>query len=223
MAIQTVGIGAAPNDNTGDTPRTGIAKLNANFTDTTNAASRLVQTSATDATAGRVMTVGAFGLGSYNLPDQVELDANTITTLGWNYVSSPINGPLTSTTKFFTIPSTVGVGRGSQWAYPVNTDDIWYRTQKSSATWSAWQPVYTGANYQPEIVGGIGVSRLMKNNSGGNILSGATVAGTLINFSFFSGTSITASATTGGTGTVWKLVDPVTCATGSHSTFTRVS
>ncbi len=55
MTIQTVGIGAAPNDNTGDTPRSGIAKLNANFTDTANAASKLVQTSNADTTSGKVM------------------------------------------------------------------------------------------------------------------------------------------------------------------------
>lgn len=44
MAIQTVNIGAVPNDGTGDNPRTGISKLNDNFTDPANAASKLVGT-----------------------------------------------------------------------------------------------------------------------------------------------------------------------------------
>lgn len=102
-------------------------------------AARDVQVSLTDATVGRVMLTGAFGLGATSLPDQAGLDANAITALGWNYVSSPINGPTAGTTKFFTMPSTIGTGRGSQWGYPVNADEVWYRTQKSSATWSAWQ------------------------------------------------------------------------------------
>lgn len=56
MAIQEVNIGLAANDGTGDDPRTGISKVNANFTDTTNMAALLAQTSPTDPTAGRGLT-----------------------------------------------------------------------------------------------------------------------------------------------------------------------
>ena len=42
MAIQTVNIGTSPNDDTGDPARTAFTKLNANFTDNANAASKLV-------------------------------------------------------------------------------------------------------------------------------------------------------------------------------------
>ena len=42
MAIQTVKVGAAVNDGTGDPSRTCFTKINSNFTDTTHAASRLV-------------------------------------------------------------------------------------------------------------------------------------------------------------------------------------
>ena len=42
MAIQTVKTGAAVNDGTGDDARGAFTKINQNFTDTTNAASRLV-------------------------------------------------------------------------------------------------------------------------------------------------------------------------------------
>ena len=55
MAIQIVNL-AVPN---GDTPRSANTKINANFTDQTNAASRLVGTA-----AGNVMEVGAFGVGA---------------------------------------------------------------------------------------------------------------------------------------------------------------
>ena len=59
MAIQTVKTGAAVNDGTGDDARTAFTKINQNFTDNANAASRLVGTA-----AGNVMEVGAFGLGN---------------------------------------------------------------------------------------------------------------------------------------------------------------
>ena len=58
MAIKTVKTGAAVNDGTGDDARTAFTKINQNFTDTANAASRPVGTD-----AGNVMEVGAFGLG----------------------------------------------------------------------------------------------------------------------------------------------------------------
>ena len=58
MAIQTVKTGAAVNDGTGDDARTAFTKINQNFTDNANAASRLVGTA-----TGNVMEVGAFGFG----------------------------------------------------------------------------------------------------------------------------------------------------------------
>ena len=42
MAIQTVKTGASVNDGTGDPARTAFTKINSNFTDSANAASRLV-------------------------------------------------------------------------------------------------------------------------------------------------------------------------------------
>ena len=59
MAIQTVKTGAAVNDGTGDDARTAFTKINQNFTDNANAASRLVGKA-----PGNVMEVGAFGFGS---------------------------------------------------------------------------------------------------------------------------------------------------------------
>jgi len=57
MTIQTINIGTAPNDDTGDDPRTAGQKLNSNFTTNSHAASRDVGTS-----AGQLMEVGAGGL-----------------------------------------------------------------------------------------------------------------------------------------------------------------
>lgn len=59
MAIQMVKVGESVNDGTGDPARTCFTKINQNFTDSANAASRQVGTE-----AGNVMEVGAFGLGA---------------------------------------------------------------------------------------------------------------------------------------------------------------
>ena len=95
MAIQTINIGTTPNDGTGDPARTAFIKINDNFTQPENAASRLVATpaealsgtagvltdaagvkahvdsrvtqSTTDATAGRLLKVGDFGVTNWAL------------------------------------------------------------------------------------------------------------------------------------------------------------
>ena len=58
MAITEVNIGSLPDGIGGDTPRSAMVKINTNFTDNANAASRLVGTA-----VGNVMEVGAFGIG----------------------------------------------------------------------------------------------------------------------------------------------------------------
>lgn len=59
MAIQRINLGTAPSGTGGDTNRSAFTKIDGNFADTTNAASRQVGTA-----AGNVMEVGAFGIGS---------------------------------------------------------------------------------------------------------------------------------------------------------------
>lgn len=58
MAIQQINLGTAPTGVGGDTNRSAYTKINQNFTDSANAASRQVGTN-----AGNVMEVGAFGVG----------------------------------------------------------------------------------------------------------------------------------------------------------------
>lgn len=60
MAINTVNIGAAPNDGTGDTLRASFTVLNNNFTDAANAAEKLVQVSPSDTVASRVVLTNSF-------------------------------------------------------------------------------------------------------------------------------------------------------------------
>ena len=59
MAIQTVKTGAAVNDGTGDDARTAFTKINQNFADSANAASRLVGKN-----AGNVVEIGTAGISS---------------------------------------------------------------------------------------------------------------------------------------------------------------
>nr|WP_313091174.1 hypothetical protein [Moraxella sp. CTOTU48268] len=58
MAIQRINLGTAPSGTGGDTNRSAFKKIDDNFADSANAASRLVGTA-----AGNVMEVGAFGFG----------------------------------------------------------------------------------------------------------------------------------------------------------------
>ena len=82
MAIQTVKTGAAVNDGTGDDARTSFTKINQNFTDSANAASRLVGTA-----AGNVMEVGAFGIGqTYGSIDTQITNPSTFYGKGLQYL-----------------------------------------------------------------------------------------------------------------------------------------
>lgn len=58
MAIQRINLGTAPSGTGGDTNRSAFTKIDGNFADSANAASRQVGTA-----EGNVMEVGAFGLG----------------------------------------------------------------------------------------------------------------------------------------------------------------
>ena len=66
MAIQRINLGTAPSGTGGDTNRSAFTKIDGNFADTTNAASRLVGTA-----IGDVMEVGAFGLGGKKYIQQI--------------------------------------------------------------------------------------------------------------------------------------------------------
>ena len=98
MAIQTVKTGAAVNDGMGDDARTAFTKINQNFTDSANAASREVGTG-----AGNVMEVGAFGLGSVNLKQYTNSDFNSFTKTGFYTINDSLNGPIGKTIDWFNL------------------------------------------------------------------------------------------------------------------------
>lgn len=83
---------------------------------------------------------------------------------------------------------------------------------------------YTGVNYQPETLNGIGVVLKMKNKSGGSISNGATVSGSLLAHYFTDATGVSIEAgATGGSGTIWKNVSGSNVGNGNGVEFVRVS
>ena len=80
---------------------------------------------------------------------------------------------------------------------------------------------FTSANYQPEVVNGIGVVRIMFNNSGGNIAAGASVSGSSLRATYFLGTTLT-TLLTPPPGT-WMQVTQLTVADGSSCDMVRTA
>ena len=97
--------------------------------------------------------------------------------------------------------------------------ELWRKTK--DGTWSAWQPVYTGANYQPETAAGIGVVRRMQNQSGGSIVNGATVAGSSLRHieTNASGSIVTGVPSSGS----YKAVSNQTVDNGNIAEFVRTA
>jgi len=182
-----------------------------------------VQTSSTDTTAGRLMANGAWGWGGNLSPTLTNSDANdTIVGGAYRVVSSDANIPSVSTGATMLVmifdQNTI-----TQLILARDASGMWQRG-KTGGTWSAWQPVYTGANYQPETSTGIGVVRLMRNDSGGSIAPNATVAGSQLAFFTQDTAGNTLGAGSPGTGT-WKNVANITVdtTTARIAAFVRIS
>lgn len=94
-------------------------------------------------------------------------------------------------------------------------------TSGGSSGWQAWQPVYTGANYQPETIGGIGVVQMMQNASGGNQFAGNDYAGSLLRFTKFVAGVPTADGTP--VTSVWKYLGNSTLTNLDFSMYVRKS
>ena len=159
MAISLVNIGTIPNDGTGDDPRTGISKVNDNFSDTTNAASKLVQTSPTDTTADRLMAVGAFGGGLLaNAIDTLTTDADWEKPSGSHSFIGNSSTGVPFTGFFF---ATWGCRADSSDGYTVKlidkNDGVEYVATMAAGgapIASDWSVVYTGLNLNPNVFGG---------------------------------------------------------------------
>ena len=146
MAIQTVKTGAAVNDGTGDDARTAFTKINQNFTDSTNAASRQVGTA-----AGNVMEVGAFGLGATSMPPT---DLNAAITSGFYGTSSTWD----SSVYTGVVSRNQGVAIHINGVTAKYSMQIWNPIQsiaphiriKNNDVWGGWVAFLTKSNTQPD-------------------------------------------------------------------------
>lgn len=131
MAIQTVKTGAAVNDGTGDDARTAFTKINQNFTDSANAASRQVGT-----VTGNVMEVGTFGLGI----DSYRHNGSTINNLLGNQffgTHSEWDG------------SAFAGAAGDNFGSGINITD------SGSSAWQIWNSFYGKAPYYRNKINGV--------------------------------------------------------------------
>lgn len=178
MTIQPINIGAAPNDDTGDDPRTVGQKLNSNFTTSTHAASRDVGTA-----SGNVMEVGAGGLLA-TAPSFFNGDLNSMLVGGVYYIqSSATNIPPQEAGKIGTLTvEAINSNTIIQTFRAINSIGE-YRRAKDGA-WSDWKEVYH-----------TGIFNYLQNTSGGSIASNATTAGSNLTPAQ-SGTWINASSAT---------------------------
>ena len=141
MAIQIVKVGAAVNDGTGDPSRTCFTKINQNFTDSANAASRLVGTA-----TGNVMEVGAFGLGSR----ASGIDSLANPKNGF-YAFTTLNAADTSNSPTFQMiiqTSWFDDNNSAQLLFGINgTNQFGFRTWDGGAkNWRTYQKIYHGGN-----------------------------------------------------------------------------
>lgn len=102
-------------------------------------------TSATDTTAGRVLKVGDFGLGSTAGNTTSGTDFDTLLATGFYIVTAPVNAPENITTNVMVFGNSGGSGRAFQLAQSVTTLKFYLRSQ-SSGVWSPWRAVYNQAS-----------------------------------------------------------------------------
>jgi hypothetical protein len=82
--------------------------------------------------------------------------------------------------------------------------------------------LWDDGNYQPEVSLGLGVVRVMKNNSGSTISNNAIVAGSSLNAVFFDDLGALTQSSSTGAGT-WKNVGGANCSDGNSREFVRIT
>lgn len=134
MTIQTINIGAAPNDDTGDDPRTAGQKLNNNFTTSTHAASRGV------------------GIATGQVPDADDLNMVGATE---NYTSNNLNPNVFGATDSFIAVGTARTTTVVRFELPIsminNPSSITVVGSFSifNASWSSVDTGLTGVTLHP--------------------------------------------------------------------------
>jgi len=169
----------------------------------------------------------AFGLGGNaiinNDADSSVLRTEIICNSGLGQNGFPDAGIFTVhtfKTNSATLISQIAI-RNTSTSGNTSSADIYIRNTTVSGFLQAWQPVYTGANYQPETIGGVGVVQMMQNASGGNQFAGNDYAGSLLRFTKFVAGVPTADGTP--VTSVWKYLGNSTLANLDFSMYVRIS
>ena len=131
----------------------GAEKINANFTDSENAASRLVQSSPTETTDGALMAVGAFGLGISG-QGLITNDLFSLTTTGfYNYANTAANIPSAKNGLVRCEIRNDYTASIRGYLDAVDQDGARFQSANINGTWSDWQRI------DPQAFG-LGVSTL---------------------------------------------------------------
>ena len=177
-----------------------------------------VQSSPTDATANKVLTTGAGGL-------LVTTDSDATDLNGLNGTQTKRFGSGTLNIPDFLFGTVQHIQRDSldatQFASQVAGIAAAIRS-KTNGTWSAWQPVYTGANYQPETNFGIGVVQRMMNRTTVTVVDGQEFSGSGLRSFYRSSTGTVTDLATPPTST-WKNVTGGSVPNNTEGTFVRLS
>ena len=149
-----------------------------------------IQTSPTDTTAGALMAVGAFGLGA----DSIGYigsgqDADTYDVSGVYYAGFS-NGYQTGS-AFLTVEASSGARVKQIWR---QANGAAIAERYKDTTWSAWQPVYTGANLNPNVMQASAISDWLTT---GVAISATTAKFTYPIFSYTAPVSLTQTSTFG--------------------------
>lgn len=138
-----------------DTVLSALGKIQARLNLLGTAANANVQTHATDTTAGALMAVGAFGLGSKAVTAAV--DFNELPTL-YPYtgfiplLTSSLSANAPGSNSYFYVQQMFWAGGTNvcQIAYPyrMDIDGFWMRTLYNGS-WSAWRRMYHTGNFDP--------------------------------------------------------------------------
>lgn len=166
-----------------------------------------VQTTVVDSTAGRVLTVGAFGLGAtapFSLPnlDTVSTPAGIYRADASTTGTRPTFNAGTSVGSFgFVLIERYDANQVSQTYATIGGDAgvgrKWVRTYNNgSASWNPWREMYTaqGALGTVGISGGIPTGALIERGTTGNGRYARFADGTQICTHIFSGTTSTSAA-----------------------------
>jgi hypothetical protein len=153
---------------------TAAATLNGPVTIDGTLAGTAVQAAAEDATAGRLLRVGAFGLGSQAILDSTSWNAITHSGL-YRTSSTTTTGIPTATAGWVMLHIEGETATATQIAMRTTVDDLRIR-RRTAGTWGAWVAVYTASNLLAAVSQASGVP------TGGVIERGSNANGEFVRF-----------------------------------------